>query len=343
MEGYSVVLKGATSDGSLKFRANGRILRGFKVYMDGVDITSKDGPALTFFNGSNTDTVAINLVCGKTNRFADGATYDSIPGEQAKGALFSEARLIISGSGTLEVSGKRRHAITVDHALAITSGTVIVKESVGDGIHVNDSVVISGGTVEVNSAGDAIQVERAGPTRISGGKVTLKTTGIKSHGLASDVNDVIISGNAEVKITASGNGGKGIRSRNDINITGGTIEIETKGTTHINTGIADDDDEAEGTSNSPGIKVDGSFSMSAGTLKITASGVNAKGMNIGVNGTVTGGGMTINAHDDGIKAHGNLTITAGTHSITSQTKSAIDCTGTLFRGDNANITEVNGK
>jgi hypothetical protein len=321
--GYNIVLRGAATDGSLKFRANGRIREGYKIFMDGADITSKDGPALTVFNGQNTDIASIILVCGKTSRLVDGATYDSIPGEQAKGALFSEARLVISGDGTLEVSGKRRHAITVDNSFAVTGGALVVKESTGDGIHVNEDILISGGTVQINSTGDAIQAERDKPITISGGKVTLNTTGVKSHGLAADINDVIISGTADVKITASGNGGKGIRCRNNVSITGGTLDITTSGTTHKSQGEVDDD-EADSTSNSPGIKVDGSLSMSAGNLKVTTNGNNAKGLNVGVDATITGGSMNIDAYDDGMKIHGTLVISGGTHTIKSRNRDAID-------------------
>jgi hypothetical protein len=156
---------------------------------------------------------------------------------------------------------------------------------------------------------------------IESGIITVKTTGVKSHGISSS-GSTIISGNANVKIEVSGNGAKGIKSDGFIAIRGGTTDIKTSGSNHIDNSVNPPD-----TSSAPGIKANGNMEISGGTLIVKAVGAGAKGINVDGNLTMTDGDIKIDANDDGIKVHGNLLVSNGNLCAWSFRKQNIDCAG----------------
>jgi hypothetical protein len=329
----NIVLSGVTKNGSFKVNAD-RFRNNVGIYMNGVNITNPNGPALNIQRGGNIDTVFVNLVggCGRANALADGVNYDRPGGEeQAKGTFFSEAEVVFTGSGSLEVRSKGvldsrpRHAIVVDNHLTVRSGNIVIHESRGDGIHINRALSITGGTLQIKSAGDAIQNERNYPVGVTGGKLTLWTTGVKSHGIACDSNDVTIGGNANINITVLGNGAKGIRSRGAAYINGGAIKIETLGGSDLTP--ASQTDDGDTTSSASGVRAHYDFNMSAGNLTVKSTGENSKGINADAGVTVSGGNIRIEAAGDGIKTDGDMAVTGGDVYSKSTKKKAIDCKG----------------
>jgi len=359
--GIDIVLSGTASNGSFKAYMSDiteNVGMEIRLHLNGVEITNPKGPAISFPRGRNLDSVSVDLVAGKVNKLSDGAgDYDPaliLPEESAKGPFFSEAAVVFKGGGELEVRSKStrpaaaaggdlrgRHAIVVDHHITIIGGTIKIPESTNDGIHANRRITITGGTLDIKSEGDAIQNERDYPISISGGKLMLETTGIKSHGIACDSNNVDISGTADIKMTVRGNGGKGIRSRGGVNISGGVTVIDTHG--HIDsTGVKSGEDDGDGTSSASGVRVHENFIMSGGDLTIRANGgtdANSKGINVNKNATVTGGNINIKSIGNGIKTDGNLNIMTGSGEITVESveKVAIDCKGTYFRGEDTDV------
>jgi len=335
------VLNGRTSDGSFKFNIweYNDAIPNIHIYLNGVSITNPNGPAFSLPSGLSGDTAVFHLVggCGKENLLVGGAGHTTTGSEQAKGTIFSEAAVAFTGSGILEVRSKNttgdRHAIAVDNTLTIESGNIIIPESTRDGIHVNRTFEMTGGSLQIQSAGDAIQTEREpGVIKIGGGLLTLLTTGAKSHGFASDSNDVVIAG-GDISVLVAGDGAKGVRSRRNVGITGGTIVLETRGNRAVN-----QTDDGDTTSNAVGIKAGADFSMSGGNLTVRSKGSFAKGISVDGNAAI-GGPSTIwiDAQDDGVKVDGTLTISAGTVEITSRTKDAIDAVGGYQPGSGADI------
>jgi hypothetical protein len=334
VNGIDVVLNGVTKNGSLKIYGNQRI-RGVRLYLNGADITNPVGPAISFpVNdniSNNIDSVSVNLVGGggRRNILADGANYAALPDkESAKGTFFSETQVGFRGEGSLEIRSKYRHAIVVDNNFKMTSGNIIIYESVGDGIHVNREILVQGGTLQIKSSGDAIQSEGRtvrNDINISGGKLTLWTTGIKSHGIASDSGDVIIGGSTDIKMTVLGDASKGIRSRRSVNITGGKLDITTYGDIDITPAHLSEDDDA--TSSAAGVRAHVNFFMSGGELRVKSFGENSKGINVDKNAEILGGAVDIKSHGDGIKVDGDLIITGGKVTTQSSDKKGIDCKG----------------
>ena len=316
---YSVIVTGTTANGSLWISGGGRKI----LYLNGANITNPSGPAINIQSGKRVD---VHLVgsCDKRN-ILKGAGRESVgvgeDKEQFKGAFFSEGSLVFRGSGSLEVSSAKKHAIVSDGFIEVDSGNIIIYQSESDGIHANERIAIKGGTLQIKCAGDAVQNERSDSISISGGKVTLWTTGVKSHGITSDSGDVNVSGGAEIKITVVGDASKGIRSSlKTVKIRGGNTDIETYG----NIAKSTTSDPTDSTSSAAGVKGDG-FEMSAGSLKIKSAGDNSKGINIERNAEITGGNVRIESVGDGIKVGGKLTVSGGKVTATSTKKKGIDC------------------
>jgi hypothetical protein len=331
---YNIILRGATSNGS--FKLYGMFPTG-GLYLNGVNITNPRGPAI---NIQSRRAVPVHLVggCGHENFLADGPVYDPPPigaggvVEQAKGTFFSEVQLTFLGSGVLEMVSKFNHAIVVDSDLRIESGNIIIRESVNDGIHTNNSINITGGNIQIVSVGDAIQNERMRNTvHISGGRLRLRTSGIKSHGIAGE-DTTIISGNADIVIHTSGNGAKGIRTRGFMGMRGGTVNITVVGARHVDHSALPPD-----SSNPSGIKVgndmdnhpgEGDMEITGGTLTINARGArNGRGLNIDGNLNITNGNVNITADNDGIRTRGDFVMTGGTVRARSTVGQDVDCRG----------------
>jgi len=333
---YNFVISGTTANGSLKFYGDVKK----SLYLNGVSITNSKGPAI---NIQKSGKIIVHLVNGTKNFLADapGYTCSNAPqnAEQAKGAFFSEGRLEFEGSGSLEVKGKCNHAIVVDNDFKLKNGKITV-ESVNDGIHANDIIDVSGGVLSIKSEGDAIQSER-GARRdgqpnitITGGKIKALTTGIKSHGIASDSAAISIAGKAIVQISVLGNGSKGIRARNWVEFKGSQkTSIKTSGTKH--TDPADPEDET----NSAGIKLTKDLFVEGGELTIKSLGVGAKGVNSDGSATMKGSKVDIEANDNGIKVKGTLTVESGTVTVKSKKTKAIN--GTLNK-KGGTVNETNG-
>jgi len=351
----NIVLSGSTGNGSFKVNAS-NLSGNIGLYMNGVNITNPYGPAVNIQKTGNITGVSVHLVggCGRANVLADGANYDAPQGsEQAKGTFFSEGAVTVTGSGSLEIRSKGRtwpsaeglknvHAMVIDNNFAMEGGNVVIHEAVNDGIHVNREISITGGTLQIKSAGDAIQNERNYPVGVTGGKLTLWTTGAKSHGIACDSNDVTIGGSANIDITVLGKGAKGIRSRGDVYINGGTINIETRG--GIDLTPASQSEDGDTTSSASGVRAHYDFSMTAGSLTIKSTGENSKGINADGGVTVTGGSIHIESNGDGIKSEGALTGGPGGNIYTKSTqKKGVDCKGgNSFTGQFEAISKPGG-
>ncbi|MEZ4644506.1 MAG: carbohydrate-binding domain-containing protein [Chloroflexota bacterium] len=159
-------------------------------------------------------------------------------------------------------------------------------------------------------------------------------------------DDLTITGSGSLTVNANYN--NGIASKDDLKITGGTITVNATndgikgrdslaildGTITIRAGAdgmqANNDTDAEkgfvviegGTLNitavSDGIQAETQLLISGGSINITAGGGNgysvvdsAKGLKSGINLTISGGTITIDAADDALHANTNLTINGG--------------------------------
>lgn len=219
--GVAYELSGTTTNGSIKIYSDKK----FKVTLNGVSITNNDGPAINIQSGKRAFIVVAD---GTENKLTDAATYATSTEDQ-KGTIFSEGQLIFSGTGTLTISGKAKHAIASDDYIRIVEGNIIVSDAISDGLHSNDGIYIDGGKLNIVASSDGIEAEK-GVVIVNGGEITLKVAddGIVASyedGDETIIPDVIIN-EGKINIETTGSGGEGIESKATLSINSGEIYIK---------------------------------------------------------------------------------------------------------------------
>ena len=230
---YTYQVKGASADGSLTINGDYKLM----LQLAGVTLTNAHGGA------------AIDVECGKriAVELADGTINtltDAADGEQ-KAAFYFKGHVEFKGSGTLNVTGKTKHAISAKEYIELKSslGTINVLGAVSDGIHCGKGKVnnennyfrMKGGIVNItNVGGDGIDSDDYGVVKIEGGTLSLNITDDAS-GLKADSTVTITDG--KINISVMGNDSKGIRASHTVNIMGGktTLIVDGKGSKGIKT------------------------------------------------------------------------------------------------------------
>lgn len=340
VSGVEVIVKGKSADGGLKIYSENK----YKLTLNGVDLTSKRGPAINSQSGKR---IYLHLSNGTTNRLTDCATYGDdhytmagSANEDRKGALFAEGHIIVSGYGALVVAGKYKHAIVTDGYYYQRPGaTVAVTEAVKNGIHVKgDSgdgigVKIAGGLINATisgTAGKGIKCDMV--IEVEGGKLNITTSGNATYDsdekdtssaacLKSDTNINIKGGKLVLK--SSGTGGKGISADADIIFDGGNIDIATTGGQYKYS--------SQLTSSPKGIRADGNITINGGNLNISVTGKSEGSEGLESKNTITfnGGNVIINSYDDGINASSAMVVNGGRVYAHATNNDGIDSNGTI--------------
>ncbi|MBR5821761.1 MAG: carbohydrate-binding domain-containing protein [Alistipes sp.] len=340
VSGVEVVVNGKSSDGGLKIYSENK----YKLTLNGVDITSKRGPAINSQAGKR---IYLHLSNGTTNRLTDCATYGddhyTMAGstdEDRKGALFAEGHIIVSGYGALVVAGKYKHAIVTDGYYYQRPGTTVaVTEAAKNGIHVkgdsDDGIgaKFAGGLVYATvsgTAGKGIKCDM--DIVVEGGKLNITTSGNATYdsedkdtssaaGLKSDTNINIKGGKLVLK--SSGTGGKGISADADIILDGGNVDIATTGGQYKYS--------SQYTSSPKGIRADGNITINGGNLNISVTGKSEGSEGLESKNTITfnGGNVVINSYDDGINASSAMVVNGGRVYAYATNNDGIDSNGTI--------------
>ena len=251
------VVSGFTSDGSLKFYGDKR----FQVLLNGADITNPNGAAI---NNQGSKTMYVVLAEGTVNHLQDGADYVMVDEEDQKAALFSEGQIILSGKGKLEVLAVGRGGIRSDDYIRIRPGVQLyIESSALDGLRANDGIIIDGGAINVETKGlGAKGVRSEGAMKINGGRLVAISHGDCRIGATEDgdadttacaalVCDTLLTVNGgDIRLKATGDGGKGLNAKQDVIILGGSFQA-------VATGTKED-------KKPKGVKVDGSFAIGGG-------------------------------------------------------------------------------
>ena len=247
-----LVLSGTTTEGSLLIYREKK----FGIKLAGVSINNSDGPAI---NNQCKKSVYVEVVSGTTNTLTDGTSYTEQDYDQ-KGAFFSEGQTYFYGSGTLNVTGNTKNAIACDDYIVISDEVVInASSSTGHGIKVNDGFWMDSGTLTIEVSGDGCKgIKNDSITVISGGTMDITTTGDCSYDteaadyssaacIKSDYQFKMTGGT--VTLTSSGDGGKGINCDEDVVFSGGSLTVTTTG--------SNEDAKPKGVKGDTGITVSG--------------------------------------------------------------------------------------
>ena len=259
-------------------------------------------------------------------------------------------------SGTVNISGTGDDGIQCDLDGDASTGETEDHEDEDSG-----NIYISGGNITVNCAAIAAKgIKSAGDIFISGNPVIDITTSGNGTWDADDLEtnaacgisadgDIDISGGT-LTLTSTGSGGKGMKCDSVLTISGGDITVTTTGALYYNNGTTENTNYTGNTDNvssdyysSPkgikaGVKTQvgnsytygGGMVISGGKVKVTTSGRNAEGIESKNYLNVTGGEIYINAYDDGINSAQDMTITDGYIYSHSNNNDGIDANGNIY-------------
>ena len=239
------ILTGKTENGSFKINKN-----------ENKDDNKKAKVVLKDVSLKSTTQAAINIQSGKRcylvldgESYIEGACIDPEPkegeteAEDMKAAIFSEGKLLMSGTGHLSIKENNKHGICSDDYVFLHSGIHLDITSAKDGIHANDSIVISGAEVNITAGKDGIDSE----------------------------NDIVMNGGV-VRATITSDGCKGMKSDRDISLYGGRIAVVTSGD-------VDTSDSAD-PKGCAGIKCDGVLNIDGAVLALKSTGQGGKGISV---------------------------------------------------------------
>ena len=284
-------LRGSTTNGS--FYMSGKYDQTLE--LNGVTLNNPDSAAVNLQNGKRTRVI---IADGSTNNFSDGLTGSDDGSDGHKAAFYIEGHAKWSGAGVASITGNVKHAYFSDEYTLFEStlGSLSLSSRDGDGMHVNQYFRMQGGTVEIISGSDGIDV---------GKKKTEK-----------ELNGCLLIEGGTLSVSTNGVAGKALKCEGDMTIGGGTITATTSGTAVY-------DSSANDFSSCAGAKCDGTFTMTGGTVSLTSTGAGGKGLNSTGNILISGGTMTVvttgsvykSGEDDtkpqGIKSDGNINLSGG--------------------------------
>ena len=245
--GYYVV-SGSLTDGYLSVDAydSSKVF----ILLNGVEINCSDDACIRV---EQADKVFLTLAEGSQNTLTSGSSYsDQALKDGTDGAVFAHDDLTINGSGSLIVNAEYRHGIAANDDLVITGGTITVTAA-ADAVHAKDSIRIKEASITVDAGDDG-----------------MVTSNEEENGYL-----YIESGSLNIKAADDG-----IHTTGQITITGGDITVS-----------AGDD----------GIHSDASVSFLDGSLLIEECYEGIEALII----DVSGGEITIYPKDDGFNANGN--------------------------------------
>ena len=209
------VVSGSLSNGKITVDAH----NSSKVWilLDGVDINCSDDACIRV---DQAEKVFLTLAENSVNTLTSGSTYsDTALQDGTDGAIFAHDDLTINGSGSLSVSAEYRHGIAANDDLVITGGTITIKAA-ADAIHANDSVCIKEAQITVDAGDDGIVTaneEENGYMYIESGTIDITSVGDGVH----TTGDITIAGGS-ITIAA---GDDGIHSDQFVYIEDGEILI----------------------------------------------------------------------------------------------------------------------
>ena len=337
--GICYVVSGTTANGSLTIEGKTE----YELNLNGVDITNATTTAIDLQSK-----MAAFVVLTGTNKLTDGTTEDH------KATFYSKGKLLLSGTGSLEIYGNYNNGIHCKSYTVIDKGVnLYVNTAVNHGIKADEAVVINGGIVNVETTGNGAKgINCEKDIFINGGRTTVICTGngewdtedleTKAATCIKCDSTLTIKG-GEVYVKATGSGGKGLKADWEAYISGGKIRVITEGNlyfsngsteSHNYTGNTDNLDDAY-TSSPKGIKVGtknehGVLEITGGDIMVRTSGTNGEGIESKGTLKVTDGTVLVSAHDDGINSSGDLTISGGTVVTVGTSNDGIDANGDMY-------------
>lgn len=322
------VLSGESSNGSFYQDGSFKIT----VQLNGLNLTSGDSAAINIQDGKR---IAVELVEGTENYLADvktsaGKAAFMVNGHtEFKGAgsltLVGNAKHAFWGDeyvelkktvGTITVESAKKDGFSINQYFEMKGGTVVIDNVGDDGIQVdatsdetdenNGQVIISGGNLSItNTANTSKGISAESDVTISGGTIEINSSGaaewnskkvkVQASACLSTDGKLTISG-GDLTLSATGEGGKGIKADSLLTISGGTLDIKTSGDYFSYTDDSGNFDDAK----PHAISSDSDINITGGTLTLEVAGKASKCINSDTNVNISNGTITASVTGGGI-------------------------------------------
>ena len=384
------VLSGSTTDGSLTLDGSYKCT----VSLAGLTMTNPSGAAI---NITNKKRIQLSVKEGTESTLTDGTGGSQKACVYSKGQLQLQGKGTLNVVGntkhaiksgdyisvknlTLNITKAVGDGISCEEYFLMKSGSVIINGVGDDGIQCDlggdsstgettdhddedsGNIYLEGGTLNITVTTAAAKgIKADGDMRISGGAVTVKTTGggawdsddkkTKASSCLSADGNMTISGGT-LNLTSTGAGGKGINGDGSFTATGGTMTIKTSGNAVVASSSGTistvsssqqlDRYKSDYKSSPKGIKIDGAITISDNAvISVTTTGAGGEGIESKTNINISGGQVTVNAKDDAINSSYNdatkgtsgaadLTISGGYVYARSTGNDGLDANGNCY-------------
>lgn len=308
-------LLGSSDEGSLTMSSTSPA----NFVLNNLNITNGSGPAIQL---SGAETHTFTLQSGTSSSLTDGTSNTK------SGAFQTDGKMIINGTGSLTVSGLKKHGISASKAIEIQNGLITLAGAASDGLH-SEGFIMSDGELNISSQSDGIDAGD-GAIAISGGVININSTVADVKALKTGNNNISVSGGS-IDIIVAGNQSKGISTKGNITFDGGTTKVKGSGNVVL---------ESSGSGFDPSyctaVKADGNITVNSGTINIemTSSAAGARGISADGEIAIHGGNVSVSTAGPGanyinelgvqdsyscsaIKGAGNIKLLAGVINILS--------------------------
>lgn len=295
-EGGTYKITGTLDDGQIIVNSDEKVW----LILDNADISCSDSSPVYI---EKSDKTFITLAPDSENTLSDGKEYSSESSSDA--VIFSKDNLTLNGTGTLNINANFNEGITSKDDLTITGGTININ-SVGNAIKGKDCVAVSSAEININSQAD----------------------GIKSSNSEETGKGFIYINNGTFNINALEDA---FQAEQEFIIDGGNINI-----------VSGDGSSSEYVKQHTDDFGFGGFSpqskqSNTTTTEKTEDSVSRKGIKSGSDMYINGGKITADCSSDSVHSNSDITISGGNFELSSGSQ-AVHADNTLsVEGGNINI------
>ena len=337
-----IIASGESDDGQLKVYGNSDV----KLTLKGLELTSAKSAAINIQDKKilylHLEEGTTNVICDAESQsdesyYPEGVVADD---EKRNGAIYCKGSVVVSGSGILSLTGKKKHGISVKSSLTIRPGVTLAINDVKDNCVKAEGITVLGGYLWAKTSAEAGKcLSSDADVTVKGGQIKLYTSGGSVYeedendtsspaGVKADGNIFIYSG--EILCVSTGEGGKGLNADGGITMDDGIVNVVTSGGKYVYNAALDLD------SSPKGVKADGEITINGGLLNIQVTGRSdgSEGLESKSKITVNGGEVFVYAYDDAINVGGDspvgMEINGGKIFAFADNNDGIDSNGKLW-------------